>query len=395
MSERSVRTIREHVIAVAAEARAEATDRERRNISPEPLVRSLIEAGIGALRVPIEFGGADGSVTDLAELLVEVAAADSNLTQIVRGHLGFVEFLRLQAPGEGREELLSAAGRGELFGPAASVKAPAQPTPGATSLVDGDTRLTTSGQALRVSGTKYYTTGSLYADWINVLVPVEQGYAEAVVRADDPGVTVTDDWNGFGQRHTASGTTVFDNVPVSPGHVFARTDADVDAYLNAFYQFVHSATQAGIARRAGEDLAEIVRHRTRTYPLAPSPQPQNDPQVLATVGEVIARGYTARANVAALAATIDRYAAGATNLTDIVIESATVQVINSRLVGEATWLLFDAASASAVDADLALDRHWRNARTISSHNPSIYKARIIGDHAVNQKLPRSPFSRTE
>lgn len=398
MSTRSSATIHEEVAAVATDARAEAAHRERQRSSPADQVRRLADAGLGALRVPVEFGGAGGTVTDLAALLVEVAAADSNLTQIVRGHLGFVESLRAQPSGAGRDELLEAAGRGELFGPAASVRAPAEPAAGATSLVDGDTRLTTADDTQRLSGTKYYTTGSLYAEWINVLVPVENGYAEAVVRTDDPGVTITDDWNGFGQRHTASGTAVFDDVPVRPQHIFPRTEPDLDAYLNAFYQFVHSATQAGITRRAGEDIAEIVRGRTRTYPLSAAPTPRTDPQVLGVVGEVVARGYAARADVTALAATFDRFHGTPPGqrpglLAEVVVESAAVQVLNSRLVSEATWLLFDAASASAVDADLALDRHWRNARTISSHNPSIYKARVVGDHAVNNRLPASPFTK--
>ncbi|NKY33457.1 hypothetical protein HGA13_10285 [Nocardia speluncae] len=400
MSTRSTATIRDEVAAVAATARAEAAHRERHRSSPAGQVRGLADAGLGALRVPAEFGGADGTIGDLAELLVEVAAADSNLTQIVRGHLGFVESLRAQSPGAGRDELLEAAGSGELFGPAASVRGPAVPVAGATSLVDGDTRLMDTGGTPRLSGTKYYTTGSLYAEWINVLVPVENGYAEAVVRRDDPGVTVTDDWNGFGQRHTASGTAVFDDVPVRPEHIFPRADPDLDAYLNAFYQFVHSATQAGITRRAGEDLAGIVRGRTRSYPLAAAPEPRSDPQVLGVVGEVVTRGYAARAGVSALAATFDRFHAAPlvqrpALLAEVVVESAAVQVLNSRMVSEATWLLFDAASASAVDADLALDRHWRNARTISSHNPSIYKARIVGDHAVNNRLPGSPFAPAE
>jgi alkylation response protein AidB-like acyl-CoA dehydrogenase len=59
----------------------------------------------------------------------------------------------------------------------------------------------------------------------------------------------------------------------------------------------------------------------------------------------------------------------------------------TRIAGDALWRFFDAASASSTDADLALDRHWRNARTVSSHNPVVYKARLVGDWAVNRTLP--------
>jgi hypothetical protein len=35
----------------------------------------------------------------------------------------------------------------------------------------------------------------------------------------------------------------------------------------------------------------------------------------------------------------------------------------------------------------SLHHHWRNARTISSHNPAIYKERVVGEYAVNQTAP--------
>lgn len=361
------------VVAVkefAAKAAVGAVDRERGREEIGGLVPELLATGIGRLRVPASLGGADGSVASLGALLVEIAAADSNLVQIIRGHLGFVEFLRLTGASD---ELLAAAGRGEFFGPAASSK-------GTPTLIDG-VRLHDG----LLSGAKYYTTGSLYADWINVLVPAGEGFVEAVVRRDAPGVTIVDDWSGFGQKLTASGTTTFDAVPVD--HVLPHSEPWVADYLGAFYQFIHSSTQAGITRRAADDIAALVRGRRRSYPLAVVPTPREDPQVLAVVGEVTSRAYATRATVLSLGAAFDAYQAGDASLESVAVESAAAQVTNTRLAGEAGWLLFDAASASALDVDLALDRHLRNARTVSSHNPVIYKARLVGEYVVNGSLP--------
>jgi alkylation response protein AidB-like acyl-CoA dehydrogenase len=71
------------------------------------------------------------------------------------------------------------------------------------------------------------------------------------------------------------------------------------------------------------------------------------------------------------------------------IESAKAQVVVSELILRATTQLFNALGASDVRAGKSLDRHWRNARTVSSHNPLIYKARIVGDWAINGTEP--PF----
>lgn len=400
---RDVAEIRKNVQQVAEQAHALAVEREREGLPLGSLVDDLVATGIGAVRVPVRFGGADGTVADLAGLLVLVATAESNLAQVIRGHLGFVEFLLQREDDPVAESLLARAGAGEFFGPAASSPAagtrpareqtahdPAHPV--GQTLLDG-VHLHDDGRGLRLSGVKYYSTGSLYADWINVLVPVEDSLAEVVIARDAPGVSVVDDWSGFGQRFTASGTVRFDAVEVPAGHVLPHDDPDLGDYLGAFYQFVHSATQAGIVDRAATDIAELVRGRGRSYPTAPTPEPRHDPQVLAVVGEIASRAFAARAAVDAVARSIDGYLSvrgpeRRPALDRAILDSSAAQVHNSRLAGEAGWLIFDAASASALDVGKALDRHWRNARTVSSHNPSIYKARIIGDHAVNQASPR-------
>ena len=71
------------------------------------------------------------------------------------------------------------------------------------------------------------------------------------------------------------------------------------------------------------------------------------------------------------------------------IESAQSQLVVSERVLRAATRLFDALGASATRSTTALDRHWRNARTVSSHNPLVYKARIVGDWVINGRTP--PF----
>lgn len=393
---RTIETVTAGVREVAERAAAEAIDRERHRRSPRDLMRALADAGLGAVRVPEQFGGAGGTVADLAELLLVVAAADSNLTQLLRGHLGFVEFLLARPDDEVRDDLLRAAGRGELFGPAASVRA-VRPDDGTLSdrIIDASTTLTREGDGLVLTGEKYYTTGSLHSDWINVLVVDADGAAEVVVRTDAPGVSVADDWDGFGQRLTASGTARFDAVAVRPEHVLRHDVDGVGDLLTAFYQFVHTATQAGIVRRAADDLGDVVRARHRTYPLASDQTvpPRQDSQVLEVVGEVESSARATAASTRAVAVALDRYvyARESSLLVEATVESAAAQVSVTRAAGNALWRFFDAASASSTCAGLALDRHWRNARTVSSHNPVIYKARLVGNWAVNGVVAAEAF----
>ena len=69
------------------------------------------------------------------------------------------------------------------------------------------------------------------------------------------------------------------------------------------------------------------------------------------------------------------------------LEIAQSQTIITDLALNASTIMFDALGASATDKNLALDRYWRNIRTLASHNPRIYKDRIAGDFSVNGTLP--------
>ena len=69
------------------------------------------------------------------------------------------------------------------------------------------------------------------------------------------------------------------------------------------------------------------------------------------------------------------------------IRSAEAQIVGTRLALEGATALFDGLGASAVSTTVALDRHWRNVRTVTSHNPVAFKARIVGDWLVNQAEP--------
>ncbi|MGO1544420.1 MAG: monooxygenase [Gulosibacter sp.] len=382
-------TVRAQLTRIAQHATRQAVTNERERQDLGGLVRDALAAGVGRLRVPREFGGVGATVVELADVLVELAAAESNLVQILRGHLGFIELLRLRQDEPGAIAHLEAAGRGEFFGPAASTPPPTTGQEG-RDLTRG-VRLHRDGAGLKLTGKKYYSTGSLYADWINVLVPDADGAAEVVVSRHDSAVRIEEDWNGFGQRLTASGTAIFDEVPVRE-ELIIRHDDIAKAYLGAFYQFVHSATQAGIIKRAADDAADAVRSRRRSSPLAADAEPRRDPQVLAEVGEVVSRAFASAAAVNQVAASLDKIDSRSpadAALERAVLDSAAAQVTNTRLAGEATWLLFEGTGASVLNAELALDRHWRNARTVSSHNPAIFKARVLGDHAVNGLLPEN------
>ncbi len=379
---------------VFARIQATALEREQqRQLGHEP-IQWLKDARFGALRVPVEHGGDGATLPQLFQLLVELAEADSNIVQALRGHFAFVED-RLNAPRDAANIVwLWRFAEGDLAGNAWTEV-------GNVAIGDVITRVTpTEDGRWVVNGRKFYSTGSIFADWID-LYARRDGPGDgdgldviAAVRARQPGVTHHDDWDGFGQRTTGSGTSVYENAEVEPENIFLF--ADRFKYQTAFYQLFHLATLAGIARAITRDAAAQVRGRKRIFSTGNAPSVAQDVQVQQVVGEVAATAYAAEATAvrAAFAAqrAYDAHWHGTAeeekqaNI-DAELESGLGQVVLTESVLRAASQFFNGLGASAASTSQSLDRHWRNARTVASHNPVIYKARIVGDWHINGTEP--------
>lgn len=362
---------------IAEGAVARETDRELAHTE----IAALRAARFGALRVPVEFGGYGATVRQLFGLLIDLAAAESNLPQALRVHFSFVEDQLLAEPGPAREQWLRAVTEGTLVGNAIT-------EPGVGAVDRYRTRLTRDGEHWRLDGTKFYSTGSLYADHILVAADRDGERVGVLVGAGAEGVRQHDDWDGFGQRLTASGTTEFTAVRVTEEQILGPGyGVPGPTYATAYLQLVQLAVLAGIARRAESDVRDWVSRRTRGYTHSAADLPRHDPLVQQVIGKLSAAAFSARATVLAVADLLDEVlAAGAKDdaaLTGVELAAAQAQLAVIDTVLPATSLLFEVGGASIVSEGLRLDRHWRNARTISVHNPAIQKARAVGDHLLN------------
>ncbi|MBB3609415.1 monooxygenase [Rhizobium sp. BK602] len=371
--------------------RTSAIERDLVRELPHEQIGWLRESGFTTLRLSTDNGGFAATLPELFNLLIELSAADSNVTNALRSHFGFTEDVLNSTVAAWRDEWLRRIAARDLIGSGFSEV-------GDAKVGTFSTKLTRNGDHWLLNGAKYYTTGSLFADWINLGGNDENGEPiGALVPRQAPGVEVVDDWDGFGQSLTASGTALFSDVIIKaelvtpPGGRFK--------YSSAFFQLVHLATLAGIGRAAATDVARLVSERKRIYSHGNAPSVSEDPQILQVVGRVRGAAYSAGAIVLKAADALQRayeQRAADTAVSERANAIAEIEVNQSvhavtSLILEATTLLFDALGASATKRGLGLDRYWRNARTISSHNPRIYRDRIVGDFAVNGTPPPAQY----
>jgi alkylation response protein AidB-like acyl-CoA dehydrogenase len=373
---------------VVATLRRDDPAAERDRILQYDAVEAIRRTGVLNLRVPTEFGGPGGKARDVLWAVIQIGRGSSNVAQALRSHFGFSErLLSNRATRQEAEEWFPRVYAGVVVGNAITDAAGRAPSSADTKVLPD-----TDG-VLRLNGYKFYSTGTLFADVIAVSALDAQGRdVQAIVPAGRAGVELFDDWDGFGQRTTASGGTRFTDVEVLPHEIVTVSEGNTLGHATAFLQLYLAAVAVGIAYAAFDDAVDYVRTKARPASHSVADSAATDPFVLEAVGEISAAATSAEAIVLTAADAIDRLVDGGRQsdpdaLADVAVTVARAQLIAERLTISAAGRLFDTGGASATARALNLDRHWRNVRTIAGHSPLAYKAYAAGDYAVNGTWP--------
>lgn len=357
---------------------AGAAQRERERQLPFDAIAQLAAAGVYTVRIPRRHGGPGGQVRDAIALLLKIAAVDSNIAQALRPGFAFIEGLLASTADDAEAERQRWFGRyleGAVLGNAGWELG------GANGAIAA--RLVREGDHYRATGSKFYSTGALFADWVSAVALDEQDQPVSfILPRDREGLELVDDFDAMGQRLTASGTTCLHNVRVEASELRTRTvEEGKRTIVTPFLQLFLGTVLAGIARNALDDASRFARDHARPIKHSSATRSVDDPYVELSVGDIAARAYGAEALVLHAADSLDQ--AWAAGLPDSAVERAAVQVAQTQyLVAElalkAAETVFDVGGASTTGRAHNLDRHWRNARTVANHNPRHWKAAVVG-----------------
>jgi alkylation response protein AidB-like acyl-CoA dehydrogenase len=375
-----------------AEIATGATARERDRALPHAEIRRLAGAGLLALRVPVDRGGPGATTRELFEFVMDLAAADSNIAQALRSSYAFVESVVTGGDAEEQARWLPRILDGDVFGNAGWERGDRN---GAVN-----TRIRDDGAGgFVVDGTKFYSTGALFADWVSTSARADDDRVVGfTVPSDRAGLIREDDWDGIGQRLTASGTTRLEAVRVAADELRSSRSADRSrrSPMTPFLQLYLAAVEAGIARRAVEDATSFARNHARPIVHSGVERSVDDPYVARVVGEMSAQAFAARAAIGLAAERLDAVRAVSWRgddqeaLAAVALDVARAQYVAVGAALRCGELVFDVGSGSATLARYGLDRHWRNARTVANHNPRDHKIAVIGTfHLTGTPPPTS------
>ncbi len=371
--------------ALAASAREHAGKRDQQRKLPWSHIEAFTRSGLGSISIGREFGGPKVSFVTLAEVFAIISAADPALGQIPQNQVGILSLIAATATQAQKEQLFASVLQGWRIGNAG-------PERGSKNTLDLKARITADGDDFVINGQKFYSTGALFAHWIAVKAINDHGKpVMAFVRRGTPGLRVVDDWSGFGQRTTASGTVLLNNVRVEAELVVDSSRLnDAPNIQGAVSQLIQAAIDLGIARGAIADTISFVRERSRPWIDAKVERNSDDPYVIADIGKLHIELHAAEALLRKAGRVLDEVSAAAIDAHAAArasIAVAEAKVLTTELSLLASEKLFELAGSRATLAEFNLDRHWRNARVHTLHDPVRWKYHAIGAYRLNGTLP--------
>jgi SfnB family sulfur acquisition oxidoreductase len=357
-----------------------ASERDLTRKWPVEELDAFSQSGLWSINVPKKFGGPELSYVTLSKVIAIISAADPSLGQIPQNHLGVVAAIRTVSDAAQQKLLFAEALKGVRFGNAFSEF-------GSKRAADFETKFVDAGDHVIVNGRKFYASGALLAHLVPIVALDDEGRAwYAIADRNAPGLTVIDDWSSFGQRTTLSGTVLLDNVKVPKTHLvpgykgYDRPTAD-----GAIFQIIQAAVDTGIARAAIDETVAFVRGQSRAWIDSGVEHAWQDPYTIQAVGDLKLRLHAAEALLDRAGLAVDRAVAApaARSVAEAQIAVAEAKVLSTEIALAATNKLFELAGTRSTLAVHNLDRHWRNARTHTLHDPVRWKYAILGNYFLN------------
>ena len=362
-----------------------ALERDRQRALPFAEVEAYSQSGLWGITIPKQYGGAAVSQVTLAKVFAILAAADASAAQIAQNSFEIIDVIRLSASEQQKQALFAAVLSGLRLGNAFSEF-------GGKNVEDFQTRISDHDEHHKVlNGRKFYSTGALFAHLVPIVALDDHDHViVAIADRDTPGLSVIDDWSAFGQRTTASGTVLLENVVVPnervlPAHIVYENPSAVGPQS----QLIHAAIDAGIARGALQATVEFVRSKARPWIDSGKEHASDDPFTIAAVGDLFIRLHAAEALLERAGLQLDATIAEPTldNIAKAKIAVAEAKVLTTDIALLAANKLFELGGTRSTLQQNGLDRLWRDARTHTLHDPVRWKPYAVGQYYLNGVNP--------
>lgn len=376
---------------VATHLRETAVARERAAAPPRAEIARLRGAGLLTLLNPREAGGGGGTFTDAFRVIRVLARADTSIAQILSYHYLLSHSALWRADAEQRNRLVRQSVAQKWF------------WGGASNPRDAFTVLTADGDGFRLNGRKTFASNASLADRITLRAAFGEAIVLIALPGASEGIVHGNDWDAFGQRLTESGSIEFRNVRVDREDVLGTFPPNPSEPLPALttlvvpiHQLLFVNFYLGTAEGALAAANQYVREHGRPWQTSGVERASEDPYILELYGTLYSDLQASIALAESAATEIEAAIGCGAALTPEQRTSAAAAVyaakVNStRVALDVTSRIFDLMGARATSASYGFDRFWRNIRTHTLHDPVAYKAREVGNFALNGRITSDPL----
>ncbi|MGY1487994.1 acyl-CoA dehydrogenase family protein [Methylobacillus pratensis] len=382
-------SIQETAKALAAEFRLTAVERDEAGGTPKAERDLIRNSGLLALSIPETEGGLGANWQDTMQVVREFARADSSIAHVFAFHHLMLATARLFArPDQWRPWFEHTARLNWFWG-------------NALNPLDDRTTSRQVGNWYEFSGKKSFCSGALDSEMLIVSAYTQDSHdlVVAALPTGRTGISVLQDWHNIGQRQTDSGSVNFEKVRVEANDILADPgplSTPFSCLRPLLAQLILTNIYLGIAEGAFEDARHYTLNEARPWHRSGLEHQTEDPYILAHYGEFWASLQSARALTDLAAASFDQAWSKGRQLTEEERGEAAIDITSAKIIATRTGLditsrMFEVAGSRATHAGLRLDRHWRNLRTHTLHDPVDYKIKELGEWALKQQYPTPTF----
>ncbi|HMN97833.1 MAG TPA: acyl-CoA dehydrogenase family protein [Miltoncostaeaceae bacterium] len=371
---------------VADELRGTAAERDRANRTPRPEVELLRENDLLQVQEPVAYGGRGLNLAQAHQVTRRIARGDTSIAHLIGYHYAQTRVAQLFGTPEQADALSRRNGEERLFW--GGVQNPR----GGSDLV-----LTRDGDGFRLNGHRTFASGASLGDQLSVLTVFEGRLQLVSIPGDKPGFVALGNWDNIGQRLTDSGGVQFDDVRIDRSEVLGDPDeghpfTPYQTLVTPHWQLAFVNFYIGTAEGAIPEALEWTAAYATPWETSGVQRATDDAYILQTVGEIVSEVRAAalladRAGDAIQAALDIGPSLTAEQRAEAAVALYEAKYLTTRVALDATSRLFEIQGARATTTEYGFDRHWRNIRTHTLHDPVAYKAREVGDWALNRRGP--------
>jgi alkylation response protein AidB-like acyl-CoA dehydrogenase len=383
----------QHALAVAKQLAESfsltAVERDHQGGTPKLERDAIRNSGLLSLIIPRQYGGYGANWQETLQVVREFAKVDSSIAHVYGfQHLMLATVRLFSRPDQWERWYEQTAQSNWFWG-------------NALNPLDERTLCKSYDHWHEFSGKKSFCSGAMDSEML-IASAIKKTDGQLVIAAIPTlrtGVTILDDWDNIGQRQTDSGSVNFEKVRVEENELLTEPGplSNPFACLRPLIaQLILTNIYLGIAEGAFNDAQHYTLREARPWKNANVDITSQDPYILAHYGEFWVGLEATRALTNQAAEKLDIAWAKGLALTEedrglLATSISAAKVLATRTGLDITSRMFEVAGSRATHAGLRLDRHWRNLRTHTLHDPLDYKIKELGEWALTGSFPNPTF----